>query len=382
MQPGPADHAMQPFSLLIKPASADCNLRCDYCFYLEKGALYPESRKHRMSEATLRVLMQRYFETEQPVYSMVWQGGEPTLMGAPFYKQVTELQKELAPRGARIANSMQTNATMVGEHLAAHMGAYRFLAGCSIDGPADLHDASRRTLQGKPTHDRVVGGLRMLQKHRVPVSGVTLVSTANVEEPVRVYNHLRELGLRHMQFVPCVELDGAGEPLPWTITGEQWGRFLEGVFEEWFAAQDWNVSVRNFESVLARLVGAQSGECRLCERCDQYLVVEHNGDIYPCDFYVDEVYRLGNVHDISLLDARKSRAYEAFAQAKSQMPASCTVCAYVDACMGDCPKFRTVACADATHNDRGWLCDGWHYFFRASWDRFQALARNIASRAA
>ncbi|TVM19394.1 anaerobic sulfatase maturase [Oceanidesulfovibrio indonesiensis] len=373
---------MQPFSLLIKPASADCNLRCDYCFYLDKSALYPESGKHRMSEATLRVLLQRYFETPQPAYAMVWQGGEPSLMGAPFYKQVTELQKELAPRGARIANSMQTNATMVGDGLAAHMSKYRFLTGVSIDGPAELHDVSRRTVKGKSTHARVVQGLRTLQKHRVPVSGVTLVSTANVEEPVRVYRHLRELGLSSMQFVPCVEWDAAGEPLPWTITGEQWGRFLEGVFEEWFVAQDWNVSVRNFESVLARLVGAQSGECRLCERCDQYLVVEYNGDIYPCDFFVNELYRLGNIHDISLLDAREAQAYAAFAQAKSHIPALCGACPYLSVCMGDCPKFRLAAPAGATHAGRSWLCEGWLYFFRASWDRFHALARNIASRAA
>ncbi|QJT09729.1 anaerobic sulfatase maturase [Oceanidesulfovibrio marinus] len=368
----------QPFSLLIKPASADCNLRCDYCFYLDKAALYPESGKHRMSEETLRAMLARYFETEQPVYSMVWQGGEPTLMGAPFYKRVTALQQELAPRGAHIANSIQTNATMVGEALAAHLGRYRFLAGCSIDGPADLHDVSRRTAGGKPSHSRVLRGVRMLQKYRVPVNAVTLVSAANVREPLRVHRHLLEQGFRHIQYIPCVELDEQGEPLPWSITGAEWGRFLEAVFEEWYAAADWGVSVRNFESVLARLAGMGSGECRLCERCDQYLVVEHNGDIYPCDFFVDKAHWLGNVHDTSLRDVRESPAYAAFFQAKSRIPEPCSACEFLRVCMGDCPKFRT----GEQFNKRSRLCDGWQYFFMATRERFQSMARSIALRAA
>ncbi|WP_035105631.1 anaerobic sulfatase maturase [Desulfohalovibrio reitneri] len=366
---------MRPFSLLIKPAAADCNLRCDYCFYLDKGKLYPGARKHRMSNETLRALLSSYLETPQPVHSLVWQGGEPTLMGEAFFRSVTEEQKRLAPRGARIANSLQTNATLVKEGLAAHLGKYKFLVGCSIDGPADLHDAFRRTTSGRPTHARAVRGARTLVKHGVPVNAVALVSAANVDSPRRVYRHLLELGFGHVQFVPCVEFDESGEPLPFTITGEQWGEFLRGVFEEWHGRGHWNVSVRNFESVLAKMAGASAGECRLCEQCDQYLVVEYNGDIYPCDFYVDEEHRLGNVHDMSLAEARETQFYQAFTTAKSRLPEGCSDCDHLSLCMGDCPKFRTGASGAAS-----WLCPGWRMFFQTTRERFESLARAIAAR--
>jgi uncharacterized protein len=290
----------------MKPAGADCNLRCDYCFYLRKGDLYPGTARHRMSEKTLRVVLQRYFETSQPIYSMVWQGGEPTLMGEKFFRRVVNLQKEIAPAGARIANAIQTNATSVREDLAAHLGRYRFLAGCSIDGPADLHDAHRLTKTGRGSHKKAVSGMNTLRRHGVPVNGVVLVSAANVGSAQRVYRHLLEQGLRHLQFIPCVEFDARGRPLPYTITGEQWGSFLLSVFEQWYRAHLGSVSIRNFESVMARMAGVAETECRFCSRCDQYLVVEHNGDVYPCDFFVDRAHLLGNVSDHSFEQMRAS----------------------------------------------------------------------------
>lgn len=363
---------MRPFSLLMKPAGADCNLRCDYCFYLKKGELYPEASKPRMSEETLKAVLERYFETDQFVYSMLWQGGEPTLMGQPFFDRVVALQKAFAPKGARIANAIQTNATLIKEELAAHLGRYRFLAGCSIDGPADLHDAHRRTKTRRGSHKRAAQGVQTLQRNGVPVNGVVLVSASNVDSPQRVYRHLLEQGLRHLQFIPCVEFDHEGKPLPFTITGEQWGNFLLAVFEEWYRGHCGHVSIRNFESVLAKMAGLADTECRLCSRCDQYLVVEHNGDVYPCDFYVDPAYLLGNVRENSFRQMRESDAYHAFMHAKGSVSQACSTCAYFNLCMGDCPKFRTGQREAAT----SWLCRGWSRFFEQTGERLEALVRS------
>lgn len=370
----PPGAAMQPFSLLLKPASADCNLRCDYCFYLGKRALYPGVAKHRMRETTLAAVMRAYFATPQPVYSMVWQGGEPTLMGEGFFQRVVALQKQYAPPGARIANALQTNATLVTDGLAAHLARYRFLVGCSIDGPADLHDAYRRTRKGRPSHARVVRGLRTLQHHGAAVNAVALVSAANVGAPDRVYRHLLELGLRHVQFVPCVETDATGRPLPYSISGEQWGAFLLSVFETWLAAgHPVRVSVRNFDSLLARLSGAGEAECRLCARCDQYLVVEHNGDVYPCDFFVDDHHRLGNVREEGFAAMRTGARLEAFAAAKGAVPSACRECRHFELCMGDCPKFRTDGAGAAPSR----LCAGWRLFLDGAGDRLRALAQSV-----
>lgn len=367
---------MQPFSLLIKPAGADCNLRCDYCFYLDKGRLYPGSDKRRMSEDTLEALLRSYLETPQPVYSMVWQGGEPALMGPDFFRRVTDLQKHLAPRGARIANSIQTNGTLVDDGLATHLGRYRFLAGVSIDGPADLHDSYRKTASGRPSHARAVRGMRTLRKHGVPVNALTLVSSTNAGSPLEVYRHLLDLGFRHLQFIPCVENDEFGRPLPFSISGEEWGDFLTAVFNEWYVRGHFGVSVRNFESVLASLAGTPAGECRLCERCDQYLVVEHNGDVFPCDFFVGEEYRLGNVHDTSLADMRMSDQYKTFAESKKNTSSACVSCEYISLCMGDCPKFR----AGTERNGLSSLCSGWRGFFQNTKDRFDSLSKIVVAR--
>jgi uncharacterized protein len=356
----------------MKPAGADCNLRCDYCFYLRKGDLYPGTARHRMSEKTLRVVLQRYFETSQPIYSMVWQGGEPTLMGEKFFRRVVNLQKEIAPAGARIANAIQTNATSVREDLAAHLGRYRFLAGCSIDGPADLHDAHRLTKTGRGSHKKAVSGMNTLRRHGVPVNGVVLVSAANVGSAQRVYRHLLEQGLRHLQFIPCVEFDARGRPLPYTITGEQWGSFLLSVFEQWYRAHLGSVSIRNFESVMARMAGVAETECRFCSRCDQYLVVEHNGDVYPCDFFVDRAHLLGNVSDHSFEQMRASEGYAEFMDRKGRVPEACTRCSFLPLCMGDCPKFR-IGSGDGGVS---WLCRGWTRFFDEAGERLAFLVRS------
>ncbi|MFP4258952.1 MAG: anaerobic sulfatase maturase [Desulfovermiculus sp.] len=364
-----------PFSLLIKPASADCNLQCEYCFYLQKKDLYPESPRHRMQDYVLEQLIHSYLSTRQQVYSMIWQGGEPTLMGHDFFGRVVDLQKKYGRPGSRIANSVQTNATLITPQLASLFADYRFLLGCSLDGPADLHDQYRRTPGHKPSHHLTLQGIQTLRRHQVPVNGLVLVSQANVHSPQDVYDYLKAQGLTFLQFVPCVEFDDQGRLLPFSISGEQWGRFMLAVFERWLPRDRTKISVRLFESILSKLVHGQASDCCFAPRCNHYYVVEYNGDIYPCDFFVTPRYKLGNIMDNSWSEVQESAVARHFSSLKQDLSPACEVCEFRELCMGDCLKFRK----NMLHGpqEQSWLCSGWKLFFSATLERFKLLARCI-----
>ena len=371
----------RPFSLLIKPASADCNLRCAYCFYLEKGALYPETQNHRMSDEVLEALVRSYMATNQPVYSFGWQGGEPTLMGAEFFRRVTDLERKYGGPGSRVANGLQTNGTLIDDELAGHLARYKFLLGVSIDGDRDIHDRYRRG--GGPnagaggSYDRVLEGIECLRRHSVEFNGLVLVSRANVEAPERVYEHLESLGIRYQQYIPCVESAPDGSPLPWSITGKEWGEFLVRLFDRWYPRDVPRISLRNFDAVVNRLAGHPAGVCSMGRSCSDYFVVEHNGDVYPCDFFVDSELRLGNILSDSLSGLRSSPRYRSFARRKSEYPSECGRCEYLHLCAGDCLKHRPGMGVPGEGRKVSVLCEGWKRFYGACLPRFEKLAEGL-----
>ncbi len=366
---------MRPFSLLIKPAGADCNLRCEYCFYLCKRALYPSTRSQRMTDETLETLIRSYMATPQPVYSFGWQGGEPLLLGTDFFRRVTELQKRHGKPGTVVANSLQTNATLITEELAEHLAEYRFLVGCSLDGPPQVHDRYRRTSDGKPTHAAVLRGIETLRRHRVEFNILVLVSQANVAHPRAVYDDLIERDYCYHQYIPCVEFDAQGHLRPFSINGTEWGAFLCGLFDAWYPQHVRRVSIRLFDDVLTRLVEGRPAICHMQRDCCQYFVVEHNGDIYPCDFFVEPDLRIGNVKEMSWASALTSPVYVAFGRRKAHWNPACQVCAYLPFCAGDCLKHRGVSARPSTSLSE--LCTGYRRFFHYTLDRFRLLAQEI-----
>ncbi len=245
--------SIKPFSLLIKPASADCNLRCTYCFYLGKSALYPQNKTHRMSDSVLEQEIKSYLSTEQPVHTFSWQGGEPTLMGAHFFKRITELQKKHSRPGSKIVNALQTNATLITDALAAHLGYYRFLVGCSLDGPPELHNRHRRYLCGDSSHTAVLKGIETLSRHRVEFNILVLVSKANVHMAREVYRYLLEQNFLYHQYIPCVEFDNHGKSLPFSISAEEWGRFLCELFDSWYPRDERNRFAVAFPQLFSHL---------------------------------------------------------------------------------------------------------------------------------
>ncbi len=361
----------RPFSLLVKPASADCNLRCDYCFYLDRASLYPESNIHRMPPEVLQRLVRGYLALPMPVHTIAFQGGEPLLMGETFYREVIRLEHIYGRPGAVIANSVQTNGTLITPSLAAFLAKNRFLTGVSVDGPPAVHDAQRRTAGGLGSHAAVMRGIQNLREAGAPFNILTLVSQANVDQPEALYDYLRDdLGTCFHQYIECVEFTPGGSPAPYTVTPKQWGDFLCRLFDHWHATDTHRVSVRLFDALLARLATGEIHACTLGTDCRQYLVIEHNGDVYPCDFHVRPQYRLGNIltHDWDeLLD---SPLFAAFGARKRQWNPACAACPHLDLCRGDCPKNRPPSAL--SH-----LCPAWKQFYGHARPRLETLAQAI-----
>jgi uncharacterized protein len=367
---------MKPFTLLIKPASADCNLCCQYCFYLDHGAFYPSEQRHRMSDTVLSRLIQTYMATPQPQYTFGWQGGEPTLMGADFFRRAVELQMKYGRSGASVGNGVQTNGVLIDDEMAALFARYHFLLGVSLDGPPALHDRYRLTGGGNGSHHLVMRGIEKLREHGVEFNILTLVSAANVGEGAAVYRYLTDNGFLFHQYIPCVEVDANRGLLPFSISGEQWGEFMCTVFDQWYAHDTRRVSVRLFDAIVSLLVNGRRDVCHFGRDCCQYFVVEYNGDVFPCDFFVEKRLHLGNIMHDAWSALQASPMYAAFGRQKALCHPLCAACEFADICVGDCLKHRF--CGNGGDPARlSHLCSGWKMFFSHTLDRFRELAAGI-----
>lgn len=366
---------MKDFSLLVKPASADCNLRCKYCFYLGKCSLYPEAKKHRMSDDVLEKMVSSFLATDQRQYSFGWQGGEPTLMGLDFFKKVTSLQEKYGKPGASVSNGLQTNTTLIDDEFARHLAKYNFLVGVSVDGPPEIHDLNRITIDGRGSHSQVMRGLECLRKNKVEYNVLTLVSSANVNMPKEIYHYLCDMGVYYHQYIECVEFDEKGDLMPFAVNGEEWGNFLCAIYDEWIKSDTRKVSVRLFDSIITMMVEGVANSCNMGTDCRQYLVVEHNGDIYPCDFYVERDLKLGNIMENTWEEMLSSPLYGEFGRRKSNWNRACAECEYLRYCAGCCPKNRPTRGVDPTQLSV--LCNGWKQFYHHTLKGFRKLANEI-----
>ncbi|NVM45561.1 MAG: anaerobic sulfatase maturase [Candidatus Lokiarchaeota archaeon] len=365
---------MKPFSLLIKPASADCNLRCEYCFYIDH--LEKESSIPRMSDETLETMVKSYMGTNQNgQYAFGWQGGEPTLMGLDFFKKVIEFQLKYAPPGSSISNGIQTNATMITEEMAKFFGEYKFLLGVSLDGPEYLHDYYRKTIGQKPTHALVMRGIENLKQYGVEFNILSLINNQTVKKAKEIYTYLRENQFYFHQYIPCVEFDDKGDLRPFSITGREWGTFLTELFNEWIKQDVKKVSIRLFDSIIEYLVYGRYNVCYMQDNCVQYFVVEHDGGVYPCDFFVQDNLLLGNILDNSWEELLESQRYCSFGNQKANWNDECNLCPYLSFCHGDCQKFRYGAPNHSKHLSS--LSQGWRIFYTRTLPRFKIIADNF-----
>jgi len=327
-------------SLLIKPVSAICNLDCAYCFYLDRASdPYQALPGRRMSDETMERLIDSYLFYSWPTSVFVFQGGEPTLAGPPFYERLCALQAKQGRSGQTISNSMQTNGVLLDDRWCALFREYGWLIGISIDGSEVQHDAYRVDKGGAGTWRAVMKGIETLQRDRVPFNVLCVLSRSNVNDPRGLYSFFRSLGVEYLQYIPLAEFGPDGQPLPFAITAEQYGRFLTETFDLWWPDRH-RIKVRFFENVAEALAGRKPSACTMHESCDSYVVVEYNGDVYPCDFFVEGGWKLGNFHLDSWPEIARRRARLEFASKKSVPHTECAVCEYARICHGGCPHLR------------------------------------------
>ncbi|NVM37395.1 MAG: anaerobic sulfatase maturase [Candidatus Lokiarchaeota archaeon] len=368
---------MNTFSLLIKPASADCNLRCKYCFYIDH--LENVKNTPRMSDEVLETMITSYMQTNQNNnYAFGWQGGEPMIMGLSFFQKAVEFQKYYAPPKAVISNGLQTNGTLITDDFARFLGEYKFLLGVSLDGPANIHDYYRKTIGKKPTHNLVIRGIEHLRQNKIEFNILILVNNKNVKKANEIYHYLREQGLYYHQYIPCVEYNEKNNLESFSITGEEWGKFLCDLFDQWIKEDINKISIRLFDSILEYLVYGRYNVCHMGQNCCQYFVVEYDGSVYPCDFYVREDLLLGNILEDKWKDILKSPIYQTFGQEKSKWHQNCNSCPFINLCHGDCPKLRIGS--PQSSNILSVLCKGWKKFYTHTLPRFRIIADRIKNR--
>jgi len=371
--------------MVAKPVGPACNLQCEYCFYLEKQALFKPGGTLRMSDRVLGALIAKYVSSQPtPVVEFVWQGGEPTLLGIDFFRRIVELQKPFA-KDKRIANSLQTNGTLLDDEWCRFLKRHHFMVGISLDGPQEIHDRYRKDRKGRGTFEQVMHGLKLLQQHRVDYNVLACVARDTAARPLDVYRFLRGAGTEFIQFTPVVERtagqQGAeqglrlaapsaltrrerqGEVTPWSVEPESWGDFLIAVFEEWVRNDVGKVFVMNFEWAVNAWIGNPSPVCVHARQCGRSLVIEHNGDVYACDHCVYLEYRLGNILSDDLAGMVRRSLESGFGVSKeTALPGQCRECEVLAACRGGCPKHRFAA----TCNDEPglhYLCTGYRKLF-------------------
>ncbi|MCX8053581.1 MAG: anaerobic sulfatase maturase [Armatimonadetes bacterium] len=360
-------------SLLVKPAGPDCNLRCNYCFYRQKTGLFG-GKQHRMSERLLEALISQSMAMGVTAFS--WQGGEPALMGLNFFKRVVELQIRYGVLGTSVANAFQTNGTLLNAEWARFFAEYNFLVGLSIDGPAGMHDYYRKDVSGRGTHKRVMDLAKLLRDNGVEFNVLVLINDVNVKEPDAVWDFFKSNEFMFLQFVPCVEPGGKGVTASFSITPEAFGEFLVAMFDRWI--EDFpNVSVRDFDDMLARELGLFPGTCTVSERCGSYVVVEHNGDVFACDFFVTAKWRLGNMLHTPLAEIVASHRLREFARAKSIHGKVCLTCEYLSWCHGGCQKHRVVLGGELT--DPSYFCKSYKMLFEHALPKIPELVQRLRS---
>ncbi|UCH11690.1 MAG: anaerobic sulfatase maturase [Fidelibacterota bacterium] len=380
MESGPDQPvAGHPFHVLVKPIGPICNLSCDYCFYLEKEELYPNVGDFRMSRETLETFVREYLQSQPegaPEINFAWQGGEPTLLGVEFFREVIELQEQYRRAGDRITNSIQTNGVLLDDEWGAFLAEHHFLVGLSIDGPEELHNRYRRDRKGGGSFQSVMGGLAFLQKHEVEFNTLTVVQADNGDHPEEVYDFLKEIGSRYFQFIPIVEPCGNGGVSERTVGPERYGRFLARTFDRWLEEEDvGEVFIRDFDMLLGLVMGQPSSVCVHAETCGQAMAMEHNGDLYSCDHFVTREDFLGNIAERPLVEVVNGEQQVRFGQDKRDtLPRYCRECRFLEYCHGGCPKDRICKTPDGEPG-LNYLCAGYQHFYAHSLPVMEQMAK-------
>lgn len=356
--------ASREFQIFVKPIGAICNLDCRYCYYLKKQHLYPKAESFRMADDLLEEYIVQHIEAcPTPLIHFSWHGGEPAILGLDYLRKIVALERKHQPPGRRIINGIQTNGTLLDEEWCCFLATEGFYVGLSLDGPREFHDRYRVTKGKKPTHKQVMRAFKLLRQHGVHCDILCVVHDQNVRHPTAVYRFFKEIGVQHLQFLPLVERRVDGGVSPETVPAEAFGTLLCTIFDEWVRQDIGRIVIQLFDEAARPFLGLDHALCILRETCGNIPVIEHNGDFFSCDHFVDPGHRLGNIRATPLLEMLEGPAQTEFGRAKrDKLPRYCRECEFLDMCNGGCPKDRFIR---APNGEEGlnYLCAGLKRFF-------------------
>ena len=387
------------YNVMLKPIGPVCNLNCTYCYYLEKKNLFLDTTDFRMKDEVLEEFTRQYIESQNvPVISFVWQGGEPTMLGIDYFKKAMAFQEKYKG-DKRIENIFQTNGTLITEEFAKFFADNNYLVGISIDGPEHLHNQYRLTNSNNGSFAKVMEGINLLHKHKAEFNTLSVVNRQNSYHAGEVYNFLKEIGSGFLQFIPIVERmvnnpDPKGinlvapddpamaEVTDWSVEPMQYGRFLNTIFDEWVRNDVGRYYVQIFDVTLANWAGERAGLCIFTETCGDATAMEHNGDLFSCDHFVYDEYKLGNIMETDLIEMIKSERQQKFGRDKrDKLPRYCFECDYRFACHGECPKNR-ISLSPSGEPGLNYLCPAYKSFFSHVHPFMQFMADELKAKRA
>ena len=368
--------ASHEFQVFAKPVGAICNLDCHYCYYLKNEKHYPKG-SFRMNEETLENYIVQHIEAcPTPEIRFSWHGGEPTLLGLDYFRTIVQLQRKHQPADRRIANGIQTNGTFLDDEWCRFFAEEQFNVGISIDGPRELHDHYRVTKGQKPTYNQVMRAYRLLRKHKVSTDLLCVINDQNVRHPTSVYRFFKEIGAEYLTFLPLVNRAQKSDEIvtSHSVPAEEYGTFLCTVFDEWIRNDVGRIMVQIFDEAARPAFGMEHSLCIFRETCGDIPILEHNGDLYACDHYVEPEFYIGNVNETPLAAMLESEAMQKFGEDKRDtLPRFCRECEVRDMCNGGCPKDRIIKTPDGEAG-LNYLCAGFMKFFKHSRPYLQEMA--------
>jgi uncharacterized protein len=369
--------ASRQFQVFTKPIGSICNLDCEYCYYLKKEKLYPKGESFRMPDDILeQYIVQHIDACPDPVINFSWHGGEPTVLGLDYFRKIVALQRKHTPPNRRITNGIQTNGTLIDEEWCRFFAAAGFAVGLSLDGPQEMHDRYRLTKDRKPTHKQAMRGYNLLRRYGIPCDILCVVNANNVQYPTRVYRFFKQIKAQYVSFLPLVEPqpDTEGGVSHRTVPAEAFADFLCAIYDEWLSQDIGRIQVQIFEEAARTALGHEHALCVFRKTCGDVPVIEHNGDFFSCDHFVDVEHRLGNIREAPLVELLESPAQRSFGQAKlDTLPRYCQTCEVLALCNGGCPKDRFLKTPDG-ETGLNYLCAGYKRFFTLCKPFVQELA--------
>ncbi len=368
---------MPPIYVMIKPVSGACNLRCTYCFYTDEMSHRATPSFGKMSLETLETIVKNVFAEAEGEAGFAFQGGEPMLAGLDFYRRLAELQDIYNTRNIPVHNSIQTNGLLMTREWAAFFHDHGYLVGLSMDGDRALHDGCRLDEKGKGSFDRVMAAAKLMQDHKTDFNILCTVTNFVARHGDKVYRFFKQNGFRYLQFTPCLDELDAPSPSPYALTAKRYSGFLKTVFDRYFEdfTKDDYVSVRLFDNMVRMVRGEYPEQCGMLGRCSANFILEADGSVYPCDFYMLEPYRMGNIHDMSFSALRETETAKRFVEQSVSVENDCKACPYGSLCRGGCRRYREPFLGDKP--GRYIFCEAYKEFFDYAAQRLVAIGKSL-----